>query len=182
GGMLSYLLASEHPELVGQLIVLNAPHPASYARALKRSLQLFRGWYILFFQLRGVAEWVMTRRPIFRWMMRQLVAQRALLTEARVEAGRRELLRPGAIRGGLSYYRAWLRWPIRGLRRIASPTLVVWGDADPTLDVHLLDDLPEHVEKLEIRRIEGAGHFVHWDEPERVLNAVVNFLAGGRLQ
>jgi pimeloyl-ACP methyl ester carboxylesterase len=47
GGTLAYCFATEHPELVQKLIVINAAHPESYARALTRSLQLLRSWYIL---------------------------------------------------------------------------------------------------------------------------------------
>jgi pimeloyl-ACP methyl ester carboxylesterase len=99
------------------------------------------------------------------------------LPEARIEAGRRELLRPGAARAGLSYYRAAVRWPIQCPKRITAPTLILWGEADPTLDVHLLDDMPAHTTELVVHRLPGAGHFVHWDEPERVLHELVTFLA-----
>jgi len=176
GGTLAYVFASEHPELVSKLVVLNAAHPESYARALKRSLQLLRSWYILFFQLRGIAEWLVTRRWVFRWMLRKLVMRKALLTDARVEAARRELLRPGAIRAALSYYRAAVRWPIKCPRKIEAPTLILWGDADPALDPRLLEDLPKHIGQVAVHHIEGAGHFVQWDEPERVVSEVVTFL------
>lgn len=176
GGTLSYCFASEHPELVSKLVVINAAHPESYARALTRSLQLLRSWYILFFQLRRIAEWVVTRRWAFRWMMRRLVAHKQLMTEARVEAARRELLRPGAVTAALAYYRAAFRFPIKCPRKIEVPTLILWGDADPALDARLLDDLPQRISQVTVRHIEGAGHFVQWDEPERVVEEVVRFL------
>jgi pimeloyl-ACP methyl ester carboxylesterase len=176
GGILAFCLASQQPELVSKLVVINAPHPAIYYRVLRRSLQLLRSWYILFFQLRGIAEWVITRRWIFRWMMRQLVARKDVMTEARVEAGRRELLRPGAARGALSYYRALLRWPLECARRIEAPTLILWGEADPSLDIRLLDELPNHVAQVVVHRIPGAGHFAHWEEPERTTRELVAFL------
>jgi epoxide hydrolase 4 len=176
GGTLAYCLASEHPELVSHLVVLNAAHPESYARALTRSPQLFRSWYIFFFQLRGLAEWVVTRPAIFRWLLRSLVARKVRLPLSRVEAARRELLRPGAARGALSYYRAALRWPLRCPRKIEVPTLVLWGDRDPALDSRLLDDLSERVAQLAVRHVEGAGHFVHWDEPDRVAGELCAFL------
>jgi epoxide hydrolase 4 len=176
GGTLSYCFASEHPELVSRLVVINAAHPESFARALTRSLQLLRSWYILFFQLRGIAEWVVTRRWVFRWMLRKLVAKKVLLTEPRIEAARRELLRPGAVRAALSYYRAAVRWPLKCARVIAAPTLILWGDRDPALDPRLLDDLPERVTTVTVHHVEDAGHFAHWDEPERVVSELVAFL------
>lgn len=176
GGTLAYCFATQHPELVHKLVVINAAHPESYARALTRSLQLLRSWYILFFQLRGIAEWFITQRWSFRWLLRKLVARRELLGEARIEAARRELLRPGAARAALSYYRAAVRWPIKCPGKISTPTLILWGDSDPALDPRLLSDLPERVENLTVHHVEGAGHFVHWDDQERVLAELETFL------
>lgn len=176
GGTLSYCFASEYPELVSKLVVLNAAHPHSYARALRTSVQLLRSWYVLFFQLRKIAEWVVTRRAVFRWMMRRLVAHKERMTAARVESARRELLRPGAVTAALSYYRAAFRWPLRCSRKIQAPTLILWGDADPALDSKLLDDVEQHVSSVSVHHVTGAGHFVQWDEPERVVEEVVRFL------
>lgn len=176
GGTLSYCLAAEHPELVSKLVVINAAHPESYARALRTSFQLLRSWYILFFQLRKIAEWVVTRRLVFRWLLRRLVAHKERLTDAGVEAARRELLRPGAATAALGYYRAAFRWPIRCQKPIQAPTLILWGDADPALDQRLLADLDRHVPNVRVRHVEGAGHFVQWDEPERVVDEVDHFL------
>ncbi|MDF3071670.1 MAG: Epoxide hydrolase [Polyangiaceae bacterium] len=176
GGTLSYCLAAEHPELVSKLVVINAAHPESYARALRTSFQLLRSWYILFFQLRKIAEWVVTRRLVFRWLLRRLVVHKERLTDARVEASRRELLRPGAATAALGYYRAAFRWPIRCQKPIQAPTLILWGDADPALDQRLLADVDRHVPNVRVRHVEGAGHFVQWDEPERVVDEVAHFL------
>lgn len=176
GGTLSYCFAAEHPELVRKLVVINAAHPESYARALRRSLQLLRSWYILFFQLRKIAEWVVTRRLVFRWMLRRLVAHRVVMTDARAEAARRELLRPGAATAALGYYRAAFRWPIRCPKPIQAPTLLLWGDADPALDPRLARDLDPYLSDVRVHHVEGAGHFVHWDEPQRVVDEVTSFL------
>ncbi|HEY6079111.1 MAG TPA: alpha/beta hydrolase [Polyangiaceae bacterium] len=176
GGMLAFCFASQRPELVERLVVLNAPHPESYARALTRSRQLLRSWYLLLFQLRGLAEWLVTRRWVFHWLLHKLVAKRELLSDAAVEGARRELLRPGAARAALSYYRAAFRWPLVCPATITVPTLILWGQRDPALDSSLLDDLPTRVEHLTICRLEEAGHFVHWDEPERVVSELSAFL------
>ena len=98
GGAVAWAFAMVHPGMLERAVLINAPHPESYFRTLTRSVQLLRSWYIFFFQLRGLAEWLITRRSFFGWMLRSLVANKARLTRARIEAGRRELLRPGAAR------------------------------------------------------------------------------------
>jgi pimeloyl-ACP methyl ester carboxylesterase len=177
GGTFAYCFAAQYPEQVRRLVIMNAPHPDSYAAGLKRGFQLLRSWYLLLFQLRGLAEWLVTRPACFRWLLRRLTAQPALLSDGQIEAARRELCRPGVPRAAMAYYRAALRWPIRCRGPITAPTLVLWGERDPALDVRLLADLPRHVAELSIQRFEHAGHFVHWDEPDRVLAELVRFLS-----
>jgi pimeloyl-ACP methyl ester carboxylesterase len=177
GGTLAYCFAERYPELTSKLVVLNAAHPDSYARALTRSLQILRSWYLLFFQLRGIAEWVVTRRWVFHWLLRKLVAKKEQLPPAKIEASRRELLRPGSARSALSYYRAAFRWPIKCPGKINVPALILWGDKDPALDERCLDDLPQRLEQVRVARFAEAGHFVHWDEPERVTSELVSFFS-----
>jgi len=174
GGLLGYCLAGARPDLVERLVVMNAAHPDSYGRALRRGRQLLRSWYVLLFQLRGLAEWLVTRRWVFRRLLNKLVVKR--LSDGAVEAARRELLRPGAARAALSYYRAALRWPLTCPQKIGAPTLILWGDRDPALDASVLEDLPSRLEHFTLRRFEGAGHFIHWDEPEQVAAELSAFL------
>lgn len=61
------------------------------------------------------------------------------------------------------------------LRRIDRPTLVVWGDRDgffPRADQNaLLEALP----RAQLLVYEGAGHGLHWEEPERFARNVAAF-------
>jgi pimeloyl-ACP methyl ester carboxylesterase len=63
------------------------------------------------------------------------------------------------------------------LHRITAPTLVVWGDRDtfsPRADQgHLLDT----VRGSRLVIYEGAGHALHWEEPERFARDVADFAA-----
>jgi haloalkane dehalogenase len=63
------------------------------------------------------------------------------------------------------------------LAALGVPTLLVWGDGDefaPVAGAHRFErELPD----TELVVIEGAGHFVWEDAPERCAEAVVRFLA-----
>ena len=60
---------------------------------------------------------------------------------------------------------------------VSVPTLILWGDKDPALDQRCLDDLPERVPQARLERFADAGHFVHWDEPERVASLLFAFFS-----
>ena len=46
GGAIAYQLGMHHPERLERLAVVNAPHPARFARGLWRPQQLLRSSYI----------------------------------------------------------------------------------------------------------------------------------------
>ena len=56
GGVIAWAFASSHPELLRRLVILNAPHPRLFLRAMWRSSQLFKSWYAFFFQLPWLPE------------------------------------------------------------------------------------------------------------------------------
>src|SRR5579884_3024966 len=58
GGGIAWWLAMHRPDVVGRLAVLNAPHPAAFRRELRTPGQLLRSWYVFFFQLPALPEWL----------------------------------------------------------------------------------------------------------------------------
>jgi pimeloyl-ACP methyl ester carboxylesterase len=63
---------------------------------------------------------------------------------------------------------------------IKTPTLLVWGTEDafcPRLDQ---DKLLATIRGSRLAVYEGAGHAVHWEEPERIAAEIVNFAEGLR--
>jgi len=58
GGGVAWTVATLHPEAVDRLVVLNCPHPAVMARALRSNwAQIRKSWYIFAFQIPWVPEW-----------------------------------------------------------------------------------------------------------------------------
>ena len=89
---------------------------------------------------------------------------------------------PGVATAALNYYRAAFREGLRGRgtgegRRIATPTLVIWGDADFALGPELVDGMaPYFSGPLEIRHVPDCGHWVPEERPELVNRLVLDFL------
>src|SRR5437870_3766966 len=87
--------------------------------------------------------------------------------------------RPGALTAALNYYRAAFRAPgalRRGIRRIAAPTLLIWGQRDRYLSPRLTEGLGPWVPDLRIERLADASHWVQNDAPGPVNRLLLDFL------
>ncbi len=180
GGTLAYCLASESPELVSKLTIINAAHPERLSALLLSSAQLFRSWYIFAFQIPLLPEWFLHQRTVIEAILRGSAARPDTFSEDDILAYHAALLVPRAARSIVNYYRASFRWPVAAEKPVQAPTLVIWGDRDPALDERLLDELDAFVPHLHVERVASAGHFVHHDEPEVVERLVSEHLARER--
>ena len=99
---------------------------------------------------------------------------------------------PGALRGGLNYYRAARMGeqvaaggvPEEYATKITSqtvevPTLVIWGENDAALLSSLTRGLSEWVPRLRVEIISGAGHWVPYERPDEV-NALIREFVDSR--
>jgi pimeloyl-ACP methyl ester carboxylesterase len=173
GGVIAWWLAMHHPDAVDRLVILNAPHPATYLRELRRSpAQLLRSWYILYFQLPWLPEWFIRSgdfaalRRLFRG--RDAAAYVAAFTDRR------------SLTAAINYYRAAFRAGpasmARAVRPVRAPTLVIWGDRDRYLVPQLADGLEQWVPGVGVERLPSASHWVQHDEPARVNDLLIEFL------
>jgi epoxide hydrolase 4 len=184
GGAAAYATALEHPEVVERLIVLNCPHPALFLRALTSgTAQLKRSWYMGFFQLPWLPERMM-RKKVDRLIAASSVKPEVFTAEDR--AGFLAAMRkPGAATGGLNYYRAAFRGYSAAKRvfdesrKIAAPTLLIWGDLDHALGKELTEGMePLFSGGLEIRHVPDASHWVAEEKPELVNELILGFSTG----
>jgi pimeloyl-ACP methyl ester carboxylesterase len=185
GGAIAWDVALRHPEVVERLIVLNAPHPLAFLRELRSPRQLLRSWYIFFFQLPWVPEWLLRRRDFafLDQVLCQEPVRRGTFSDEDVRRYKEALARPGALTAAVNYYRALFRhrsWSRRSMPAIQVPTLLLWGEQDRYLDVKLTEGLGPWVENLRVERLPDASHWVQNDNPERVNELLIEFLRGAQ--
>lgn len=174
GGLTSWFLAMSRPELLRKLVVINMPHPVPFLRELRRDRgQKLRMAYQLFLRLPVMPELLM---PLLLPMLLRVAGRFKADEIAEYKAAWRK---PGARRGMANYYRAVPagRGELKQLTRpIALPTLLIWGEKEKVFTPATLEDFDEWVPNLTIVRIPRAGHFVQTDQPERVNEALLQFL------
>jgi len=193
GGMIAWHLGARHPDVMERLAICNAPHPTRFAEALRTPGQALRSAYVGFFQVPLLPELVL-RAGDFALLRRSLarnVLRPGAFTDDDWAEVRAALAAPGALTAALSYYRAaGRRFVVRvpgshepsatsgvgEIPLVEPPTLLLWGEQDPFLSVSLTEGLAPLVRTLEVIRVAEAGHWVHWDAPERVNASLVAHL------
>lgn len=192
GGAAAWNLAAQHPELVERLVILNSPHPLTFARELAHNAaQQAASQYMLLLRSEK-AERVLSEngsarlwRQLDDWK-RSARPPNAEILQAYAEAW----AQPGALTAGLNYYRCSPLYPptpedpgAAALKldpaqfTVRVPTLVIWGEADTALLPGLLEGLDQYVPDLRIERIPGGSHWIGHTHPEPV-NALIRDFIG----
>ena len=186
GGVIAWYLAMHEPRLVSKLIVLNAPHPQRYLEELRSPGQLLRSWYVFFFQLPWLPEFLIRVGGFagLKHRLRHEPVHANAFDPATIDVYLQALAQPGALTAAINYYRAGLRGLREGLSQrikpIDSPTLIIWGEQDRYLGRRLLEGLEPWVADLTLERIADASHWVQAEAPERVNERILQFIRGRR--
>jgi epoxide hydrolase 4 len=184
GGVIAWLAAMRYPELVERLVILNAPHPATYLREMRHPDQLARSWYVGMFSVPWLPEWLLSRDRCagVEAIFRSSSTQANTFSEAELIAYRDVWCRPGALTAALAYYRQMIRLGRRGLIRrigpIQTPTLVLWGMRDVALSPKLLDGLERWVPRAELVQFDDVGHWIQHEAADEVNTRIAEFLTG----
>ncbi len=190
GGVAAWAFAMAHPDRLAKLVIINAPHPGVFAREIgENPAQQKASRYMLTFRS-PEAEQMLSADGYARMveMFRRDLGER--FTDADRAAYVAAWSEPGALTGGLNYYRAAAVGPPApdgaparsfggdpARLTVRVPTLVIWGEKDRALLPGNLDGLERFVPELTIRRIPDGSHWVVHEQPELVNRSIREFLA-----
>lgn len=189
GGAVAWATAIACPEIVVRLVIVNAPHPKIFERELRENpKQQEASQYMLVFRsaqaeaMMSANNFAMMQETILGEGMRQ-----GYISEADRKAYVEAWSQPGALTGGLNYYRAAevgpggggeafkMKHPVASFE-VRMPTLVIWGEKDPYILTGNLDGLERYVPKLTVERIPDATHWVVHEKSARVNELIRDFL------
>ena len=181
GGSIAWTLATNHPEVVDRLAILNAAHPHKLQQGLHHPSQLRKSWYFFFFAIPGLPEDVVHARD-WHFFRHFLHAANPPYTPEETERYIEAWSQPGAASGMINYYRSSVRESSAQAKAvhppIQAPTLVIWGQKDHYLGEDLAEPDHDDVPNLDrVERLEDASHWVHHDEAERVNQLLIEFFA-----
>ena len=167
GAVVAWAFAGVHPNLVTSLTTVSVPHPAAYLRALPRSNQLAKSYYIGLFQIPGVEHAV--KGPIGERTMRS-----SGMTPEMIEEFRTDIVEYGALRGGLSWYRsmpAMRPGTIPGSVKV--PTTYVWSEGDAFINRTAAEACHRYVDAdFAFEEIPGATHWIPEQNPAELADLI----------
>ena len=186
GAAVAWAVAQHFPDYVWKVAALQVPPPAVWGRNLTLR-QLLRSWYMFFFQIPGLPEWLM-RRGDFSGLGRAMrsTSRPGTFTDADIEFYKSALRVTGALTGGINYYRAnlvtLLRRRFEGREykqqeRIRVPTLFIFGEQDAFIVPETVQGVVDYVDApyREVR-LGRSNHWVQQEFPNEVNAALLTFL------
>lgn len=193
GGAVAWAYAIAHPETLEKLVIINAPHPGVFARELKENpAQQKASGYMLMFRSPQAEQTLSANN--YATLVQVVLGEglkNGTFTEEDKEAYIAAWSQPGALTGGLNYYRAArVGPPTEGQKDGASfatsfpalnvkvPTLVIWGEKDTALLTGNLVGLDQYVPQLTIKRIPEGSHWVIHEKPQLINGYIREFIAG----
>lgn len=184
GGAVAWAVAIGHPHRLAKLVMINSPHPYLFWRELSNNpAQQKASEYMNVFRL-PKAERVLSDNSYARLLgafMHLPAEWRAELVAAWSQ--------PGALTGGLNYYRASPLYPATaddaGAKKlqlkpqdfmVRVPTLVLWGDRDTALLTGCVEGLEQCVPDLKVVRAADASHWIVHEKPDLVCSEIEKFV------
>jgi epoxide hydrolase 4 len=189
GGGVAWATAMMRPDVVERLVVMNCPHLKRFSEELRRNpRQMLKSWYMLFFQIPALPEALLRSKnyAILDRSMRENAAQKDAFSAADLAYFHDAFRNPYSITAAINYYRANVRSGFMARagennwidRKIAAPTLVIWGEQDFALGKELTYNMePLFAGPFELKYIPDAGHWVQQERPEQVNEYLRPFLA-----
>jgi pimeloyl-ACP methyl ester carboxylesterase len=191
GAGVAWPFAIRHPDYLEKLIIINGTHPVIITRELRDNPEQRKAsQYILVYRT-PEAEEILSRNN-YAVLVSSLLEdglKQGYFTEEDRKAYIEAWSQPGALTGGLNYYRAVRLGPFTGegddilsadasLFTVKVPTLVIWGEKDKWLLTGNLEGLEKYAPNLTIRRIPDGSHWVIHEKPALVNSYIRKFIEG----
>jgi pimeloyl-ACP methyl ester carboxylesterase len=195
GGLLAWVFAMYHPEMIDKLVIINAPHPMIFEREMRENpVQRWGSSYTFSFNNYDGFKWdEALSANDFAGLTQGILGEQiksGRYTDADVKAWKQAWAVPGALNAGLNYYRAnhlnppfnethpadkvptsWSAKEVTAGAKspiIKLQTLVIWGLLDTALQQGNLSGMSKLAPNAHYRLYPQDTHWVSISKPAQV--------------
>lgn len=175
GGVIAWLLGTFHPDVVRNIAVIDAPHPAILTDALEHSSE---AWIIKFFNIPLIPEAIQRITDGFFYAARLRQTSRpGTFSKDELDDYRKEWRRKDAAMGMMNWFRASLPSlaELKNIPKTCVPSLVIWGTDDRALPFEMAEPSLKYCENVKFEKIEHGTHWVHIEEADRINALLLEF-------
>ena len=171
GAVVAWDVAIQHSEKIKHLTTISVPHKAAFIKAMLRSTQLFKSYYMGLFQLPVIPELLFEKFP----KLGRSLLKNSGMTDQQLEDFQQQMVQQKRISSALNWYRAI---PLSSNKllteKVKVPTLFIWGKQDTAIGLKSVE-LNHHYMDAPYTEIHlDATHWIPSQNP----NALVDlFLA-----
>jgi pimeloyl-ACP methyl ester carboxylesterase len=190
GAIIGWTFAGYYPDLVKKLAVIDCPHPSAFSDVMLEGVeQMFKSWYIWFFQTPDIPEQYFGGANIERmimWCFLSTPRARESFKPEDIQKYREMLLQPGQLTACFNYYRANLT-PQNMLTdarkdppKVQAPTLQIYGTDDLALASRAWKKSAKYCSgPFKSVTLEGVGHWAAEESPDEINRLVLEHFAEG---
>jgi epoxide hydrolase 4 len=180
GAAVAWWVGFSYPEKVRHLTILNVPHPSVMLETIRKSpRQMLKSWYIGFFLVPGLADWLMQINQ-YTGALKLLKAsgRNATFTDEDLTEYRKAWANSGGLTGMINWYRALVRYrsPLTSDTSIHVPTLILWGKKDVALSHEMAEKSLGFCDNGLLVYFDDATHWVQHDAAENVNRELIAFM------
>jgi pimeloyl-ACP methyl ester carboxylesterase len=176
GAAVAWAAAAEIPERLATISPISVPHPAAFIKSFATSRQGLASWYMYFFQLPRIPEWLLARR---NGAIVSKLLRRSGQAPAAAERDAQTMSEPGALTAAINWYRAIpLSNPRATNQKVSVPTLYVYSDQDTALMPKAAHNTARYVSgEYRFEILPGVSHWIPDEQPDKLADLLLDWFA-----
>src|SRR5215467_8629620 len=184
GAAVTWYLAARYSDRVHRAAMLGVPHPRVFMKNLiMNPTQLRRSWYIFFFQLPWLPEFILRKRD---WTLLVGVLRKTsfpgVFSDSDLERYKESWARKNALTAMLNWYRAAIMRPSKlaldpDASRVKVPALLIWGKNDQFVGEGMARESLQYCDDGHLEMLESANHWIQHEQSAQVHTLLSRFFA-----
>ncbi|XP_075972221.1 epoxide hydrolase 4-like [Anticarsia gemmatalis] len=180
GGIIASKFRDVYPEIVSGIVLLASISSAAWCREIwTNPSQRKKSWYVFCYRLPFLPEKVMSINDLAFYDALMLFPDKKTTDKDDIECYKYWFRKPFALTPPINYYRANFSYDIPEIEEHKEnvPMLVAHAANDPYISHSMLDTMKKEYTTLETAIVEGTGHFLQQEDPEKVNKLIRDFLS-----